>query len=310
MKPKIYKLSEAEVNRMQLLSENKALVKIVEKNIDKRTPSGLILVSPTDTDWNPDVHVDRYGVIVKQVNSLKRKRNHLWKTTIETEPNDIVWYDYMIGANCDTIITESNEYKLLDYFDLIVSKRGDEIVPLNGYCLFSMVEDKVNSPLAIDTGKMDARLGILEYAGSCNEYYFDGLTDDKFLTVGHKCVFKNPPIMLESAYYACFNLKKQYRISQRYNINAVYVESQGEEFLYPTRDHVIIKPEYDTHRGLIEIPEIYRKPNGMGIVYASGVKELNVGDQLKYFPNACITIEYKGIKYQIAHQKDVLLKYD
>lgn len=300
---KIYRMTEAEVNRMQLISPNKVLVKTIEKNIDKKTKSGIYLVSPTDTDWQPDRHVERFGIIINQVSSLVKKRNQLWKTVLETECGDLCWYDYLTGSNCDTIITETNEYKLLDYYDLIVAKRGEDIICLNGYCLFSLCRDEVKSVLAIDTGKYDARLGIMEYMGSCNGYYFDGIVDDDYLSIGDKCVFKLPPILLEDDYYACFNMKEKYRISQRYNVVAYY----RDDVITPTVNHVLVEPEYDTHKGLIEIPDIYRKPNGCGRVEFSMIDGIHEGDRIKYFPSSCTTIEQEGKKYQIANAKDILV---
>lgn len=302
-KNKIYYMSEADVREMRLVSNNKVLVCITDPIKNKKTESGIIMISETDMDWSPATHTNRVGVIIQQAMFLKKQPNHLWRTTVETEIGDKVWFDYMVTKNCDTIITETNEYKLLDYYDLIVAKRGEDIICLNGYCLFSLCRDEVKSVLAIDTGKYDARLGIMEYMGSCNGYYFDGIVDDDYLSIGDKCVFKLPPILLEDDYYACFNMKEKYRISQRYNVVAYY----RDDVITPTVNHVLVEPEYDTHKGLIEIPDIYRKPNGCGRVEFSMIDGIHEGDRIKYFPSSCTTIEQEGKKYQIANAKDILV---
>jgi len=315
-----YSLKQSEVDNMRLLAPNKVLIEIVERNVDRKTASGLILVSPTyrtiertsanptdPVDWVRSQNADRTGLVRGVPNQLVRKRNHLWKTTVETEVGDTVWFDFMTGENCDRIQTESKLYYLMDYFDLYAVRRGDEVIMLNGYCLFSPVKDDVKSSLAIDTGRMDARFGVAEYLGSYNEYYFAGLADDPMIQKGHKCVFSLPPVMLESEYMARFDGKKQYRISQRHNIMA-YIDVD----IHATLNHVVIVPEYDTHKGGIEIPEPYRKPNGYGTVHSSRYIKtgMKCGDRIQYLPQAGLMVEHEGGKYHVVHERDVLVTFN
>ena len=302
-KPKKYNMTDAEVSDMKLISANRVLVCITQKNVDRVTPSGILMVSPTDTDWQPEVHADRWGEVVQIPNQLKREKTHLWNTDIDIQVGDTIWWDMMVSENADTITTETNTYLLLDYFSLHVVKRGDKVIPLNGYSMFTLVSDESKSEFAIKTGKKDARYGTLKYKAEINEYYFDELTDDDSVQVGDKCIFRNPPVLLESEYHAVFDGKEQYRISQLYNIVA-YVR---DDKLYPTVNHVIIEPDIPTHtkRG-IEIPAPFRKPSGYGRVYDSGYHEIKDGDEVFYPPPACVTIEHDNKKLHIIHYNSII----
>lgn len=299
-------MSDKEVNSMKLISNNKVLVKIIQKNVDRRTKGGIWLISPTDTSWNPDVHAQRWGRVIKVPNILKTQKGHLWETICELEKNDVVWFDPMISENSDTIVTEYFTYLLLDYFSLHVAKRGDKIIILNAYQMFDLVPDESSSKLAIKTGRFDSRLGILKHKGSLNKYLYDGIADDNRVNVGDKCIFKMPPIMLESEYHAVFG--ERLRISQLYNISAFI--TNAFEHLFATINHLIVEPEIETMRGGIEIPLPFRKATGIGKIYnvhcpGTGLEE---GQTVCYFPQSATTITHDNKLYHIFH-KDFVKYY-
>lgn len=302
-KAKVYHMKDSDVGHMRLTSYNRVLIKIVEKNVDRRTDSGIWLIAPGDTDWNPFEHADRTGIIVQNPTTLRKERNHLWKTTAETEVGDRVWFDPMVSENCDHIITEEATYYLLDYFSLHTVRRSDEVVMLNGYCLFDQVDDIIDSPLAFDTGKKDARYGILKYKGSVNEYYYPEISDDENLLEGDNCIFKTPPVLLEGSYHARFDGKSEYRISQRFNICSYIREGK----LLPTVNHVIIRPEMPlkTASGII-LPN--PKANGFGDVYESGYHEVLKDDRVRYQHNAAVVIEHEGETLHIIHFNNLYYK--
>jgi co-chaperonin GroES (HSP10) len=283
---------------------NKVLVRIVQKNVDRRTKGGIYLISPTDTSWQPDVHADRWGKVVQVPSHLKTEKNHLWTTTCELQIGDLVWWDMMISESADTIITPTYTYLLLDYFCLHVAKSDNKITPINGYQMFTLVSDESTSPLAIKTGRSDARYGVLKHKGSLNKYLFDGCNDDERIQVGDKCVFKLPPIMLEAEYHAVFGEKL--RISQLYNISA-FIHSG---VLNASINHVVIEPVIGTHSGGIEIPLPFRKPTGIGTIYDVHCPdtELKKGMEVCYFAETATTIEFEGRKLQVCH-KDYIKFY-
>ncbi len=303
-KPKKYSLTEQEVNNMTLIANNKVLVKIEVKNTERKTKGGIIMIAETDTDWQKEIHANRWGRVINVPKRLIKEKYHLWTTECELQRNDLVWFDVMISENCDTIITELFTYLLIDYFSLHVAKRGDEIIPLNGYQMFDVVADESESVLAIKTHKLDARYGVLKHKGSLNKYLYGGLDDDERIQVGDKCVFTLPPVMLESDYHAVFGEKL--RISQLYNICA-FIHNDA---LHATINHIIIEPEIPTHRGGIEIPLHLRKPNGIGKIYNVNCPhtEMKIGDTVRYIPEACVTIDFNGQKLHICHQ-DYILYY-
>jgi co-chaperonin GroES (HSP10) len=276
----------------KLLAPNRVLIKIVEKNVDRKTPSGIIMIS--DTDWQPADHADRYGVIVQLPAALKRERSHLWETSCEVLPGDTCWFDVMISENTDKIITETTEYILLDYFSLHIVKRGDDIICLNGYALFSpMKEETTSNIISINEDKYDARYGVLKHKGSVNTYLHGGLKDDENIQVGDICIFKSQPVMLESEYHA--RLKDQYRISQLHNVVGYIRDGK----LSPTINHVVVEPimTFQTPSGIF-LPNV-KKADALGKVISSGCKEIHEGDTINYHHGSATKIEFEGKKHII-----------
>jgi len=151
--------------------------------------------------------------------------------------------------------------------------------------------------------KLDARFGILKYKGSLNTYLHPGLADDERIDVGDKCIFKQPPVMLEAEYHSTFDGKNQYRISQLFNIAGFFKDD-----LYASVNHVVIVPDIPTHKGGVEIPLTYRKPSGFGKVYNSGYGELSEGDTVYYMPSSSVTVEHNGETLHICHFNYIFYK--
>jgi len=116
-------------------SGNKVLARVVDRNEEATTPSGVLKVG--DIDFQPAVHANRISEIIMVPDTLnyhlawhKRRpgisESMPWKTEVEIQPGDIVWHDYMDSLNCPMIIADDEpgeRYKLLNYYDLYVAKR-------------------------------------------------------------------------------------------------------------------------------------------------------------------------------------------
>lgn len=307
-KKKIYQLTQEELNNFQLVGNtNKVLVKVHDPILNKTTGSGILMVAPTDMDWNPDIHADRYGIVQKVPETLNFKRM-MWETEIEIEYGDLIWYDYLMSLNSDSIFVGEVEYKLMDYQFLYVAKRWDEIVPLNGYCLFEPKEDKLTTKsdlILIHEGR-DIRQAKMIYAGRKNKKYDQDWTDECNIEVGDMAIFGMPPIMLEAEYHSLFEGKKQYRISQRR-----YVLGYIRDDIYPSGDSAVIIPDTPkavTENGLV-IPEPFRKKQNYGTIYKSGSNELAEGDRIHFHNQSLTYIEYNGKEYGLLKTNKILYKF-
>lgn len=262
------------------------------------------MIAPTDADWNPDVHADRYGIVEAVPNRLKTK-GMMWDTDMELMRGDLVWYDYLMSLNSDSFFVDEVEYKLMQYEYLYVAKRGDDIVCLNGYCLFEPKEDvlKTNSNLIIVHEGKDIRLGKLIYKGNANRSYESEWVDDDSIEVGDMAVFSLPPIMLEAEYHSLFEGNKQYRISQRRYIYG-YVRNGG---LYPMKDCVIVVPdEKKAFNGNVIIPEHLRKRTDYGTVYKCGDGVIEEGSRVHYHGTSATYIEHEGKEYGLLRMSKIL----
>lgn len=307
-KKNIYKLTKQELSSLRLLSiHNKVLIKVHDPVLEKKSPGGIILISPTDTDWNPDVHADRYGIVESVPISLNRKKM-MWRTTMELQVGDVVWYDYLMSLNSDSFIVDGVEYKLMDYDYLYVAKRGEKIICLNGYCLFSPKKDELstNSDLIIIHDGNDIRLAKMIYSSPPNVEYDNEWVDDGNIDVGDMCIFSMPPIMLEAEYHSLFDGKRQYRISQRRYLYG-YVRD-GE--LIPAKDCLVIIPDekkcFDGSN--IIIPESLRKRSNYGVVYRSGSDEVNAGDRVHYHYSQATYISHNGVEYGLIRNGHILYR--
>jgi len=306
-KKRLYRLTEDELDKLVPMN-NKVLVKVHDPVLERKSAGGIILIAPTDTDWNPEVHADRYGVVERLPRGLRG--GGMWKTNIELGVGDLVWYDYLMGLNSDSIMVGDVEYKLMDYFYLYVAKRGEQIICLNGYCLFEPKRDelKSNYDLVIIHEGDDIRLAKLIYKGGVNALYENDWVDDDGIQEGDVAVFAIPPVMLEAEYYSLFEGKRKYRISQR---RYVFGYIRGND-IFPMKDCLIVLPDAPrvfTDGGII-IPESKRRRPDYGTVYKCGDDSLKSGERVHYHFSQATYITHNGVDYGFIRINNLLHGYE
>jgi len=126
-----------------------------------------------DTDWNPQHHAPRSGIVrgVPWKLYFNPKHPHesmKWKTTIEIEVGDTVFFDYSasviaLGKLANPVLRDSEAevnsryftrddtlYLVLDYSDLYAVEREGNIKPLNGHVFVSpLPEDRIKTSLIL-----------------------------------------------------------------------------------------------------------------------------------------------------------------
>jgi len=303
----------------------KVLVKILEKTIDQATPSGIYKISPTDTDWNPAKHRNRWGVVLaapKRPLPFKVKGDLMpWSTKVQITPGMTVFFDFMNTQTYND--EEGSEYKLVDYDSLYVatfprvddeelgwahkSTDGTEwIVPLNGFCLFERIYKKQRGTLDIfETHKIDRRRGIVKYVAEKNVTYEDGMSADHVdLKVGDEVVFSSvPEVMLEDETYCVFDGGRMYRRAQARNVDLIW---RNRELILPTGKVLLkqIPDETVTPSGII-----LQKPNvknHTGEIILSSVHEIKEKDVVLYIKGAGVKLEYKGEDCRVVKEGEIL----
>lgn len=294
----------------------KTLIKTLERNEDRRTKSGIWLIG--DTDWNPNVHAQRWGEIVKVPHSPLPFEVNVpgqppadkmpWATDMDAVIGDIVFYDYLQSLNTQVYTDEEgSEYRLIDYENLYVSVSPDKkITPLNGYHLFELVyHKKINSFDHFSEKKINNKLGIVKYLAKNNKRYDNADEEDHVeLQVGDKVQFGSvPAVMLEDKAHCVFDGGRMYRRSQARNIDLVW---RGEE-LIPPSGRCLLKRIWDEKRtpAGIWLPRPNVKTH-TGEIVVSSVDEIPVKSRVKYVMNAGRLLDYKGEQHRVVSDKHIL----
>ena len=141
--------------------------------------------------YNPVDHAVRFGEVA--VISVKE--------TADVKPGDLVWFDYLSGINAKLFDVKGKYYYLLEYSSLIVRKRGDEVMPLNGMVLCEPIF-KTERLGAYEVELVDPNNAIIRY--------MQGSDENAELKPGDKIFTKSPVMFLEDKTHLFFD-GKMYR---------------------------------------------------------------------------------------------------
>lgn len=207
------------------------LVMVEVDNGELRSAGGVVLGFNDDIQYaeGKDNHIANvaktHGRIVKIPANLcfeeKNPNRSAWRTQIEVEVGDEVWYSPLSATNCTEVFVEDKVYKMIRYGDLFVAKRKGDVICLNGYCVVEKVYKKSLGSLdSTSEQELDTTRGIVRFVGRPNpEYFNQKYTDDIDINVGDEALFTkdNYPIPLEIfKYNSTFdNSGKQYWVCQR-----------------------------------------------------------------------------------------------
>ena len=137
-------------------------------------------------EFDKSAMLQRMGFIVKQPEKLKYDTGgmpHLlwWDTDIETKVGDEVWFDYQSALQADVLVVSESGKSLpgenLDYYwvfsyqFLIVAKRQEQTIMLNGYILFLQVNEGLQSKWLELPKYINKTKGVVKYVGSSNRKY-------------------------------------------------------------------------------------------------------------------------------------------
>jgi co-chaperonin GroES (HSP10) len=221
------KLTAKEFDRLKPIGNNVIIECVIPK--EEVRPSGLIIVKDPeffickDKDGieatDQSAHLDRYGIVKKAPESLNCKKMD-WETDMELKYGDVVWFDFHSGLHCPIIQVEDKEYRIMEYQNLIVAKRRiqtvdfgfettlfvgkelyedlekilyrEEIIPLNGYCLFEEISNLPKTKLILPFEHIDKQVGITRYVGNKNKSYKNKKKyDDMDIHINDKVIFRN-----------------------------------------------------------------------------------------------------------------------
>ena len=183
-------MTQGELERMRIPNDY-VLIKLHRGNdeiiINKGTENESKIFIPIN-EGNQEQHAPIYCTVVKVCERLTNVGAGLWETDIEVQEGDevIVYYLPVITAlggyflhgtgNNKSFVVEGDTYVYVPYRDIYCAVRGEEIIPVNGYCLAAPVEAKKTSELEIEA-KQSEWQAVVKYLGKPNKRYLD---KDKF----------------------------------------------------------------------------------------------------------------------------------
>lgn len=102
-----------------------------------------------DTSFEPEQHAAIVGEVINIPNKIQTNKmgdnGSLWETEVELEIGDevVVSYQSVVNALKKTsnfITWEGELYVIVRYWNIFVGRRGDEIIPVNGFTIMEPVD--------------------------------------------------------------------------------------------------------------------------------------------------------------------------
>jgi hypothetical protein len=162
-----------------------------------------------------------------------------WDCDMELLPGDLVVHTFMEREDIVNIEVENEPgelYRLMPYDDIYVARRGDNIIPLNGYCLCEEVEKESMSKILdiVEEDPINRNVGRIAYIGKKNRSYRNGetgkardLDGNQDIKVGDVVVKRRSDIHIrleEDLHARFFNNKVMYFIMQRKDMMGIKSE--------------------------------------------------------------------------------------
>jgi hypothetical protein len=145
------------------------------------------------THFEPATHAPRYGTVAVVPEKLVFGVGGMgWKTDMEVQAGDTVWFNYLIclmalgkllnphytNPEKNYIIVGEDIYVILPYEGLIVAKRGGDVICLNSYVIGEQ-QYEAQSNIIITEPKKTGWVKVLHFGNPVTEYFNDSVeTED------------------------------------------------------------------------------------------------------------------------------------
>jgi co-chaperonin GroES (HSP10) len=223
------------LNKGKLVPGNNLVLVRVKSNEGRKTKAGIIVGFNNEVQYveGSGSHMadmaEVHGTVVQVPEWLYYQvgdsSSMTWKTRMQLEVGDEVWFNFIASTHANGFEVEDSMYLFIPYGDCLVAKRGEAVIPLNGYVLLSEVKkEEVSFLYLADVDKIDTHRGIVRYVGEPNmEYRVDAFSDDIDIAEGDLVQLKGgfTPFRLERQSY--FNdFGDMLIVVQRRNIDLNY----------------------------------------------------------------------------------------
>lgn len=232
-------LPKSLLKRMRLANNNNLVLVKVPTNEGRTTEAGVIVGFNNDVQYaeGSGSHMadmaEVHGTVEKAPDKLYYSKDDpysmSWKTEMMLKEGDEVWFNFISSTHSSGFNVDGEMYLFIPYGDCLVAKRGEEVIPLNGYCLLSEVKkEEVSFLYLAGTDDVDYQRGIVRFVGEPNEEYrVDAFSDGIDIQEGDMVQIKAgfTPYRLErQSYFADFG--EILLVVQRRNIDFNYGKSE------------------------------------------------------------------------------------
>jgi sRNA-binding regulator protein Hfq len=198
---------------------------LVEVDLNLTTDSGLIVpfAGSLTESYDRVGHCIRSGIVRKFSTDYMydgKNQEYLWKSRIEIEENDIVWFDHVASIDSLKIFNKGKLYYVLPYYSLYVAKRKidawkTDVIMLNGYTLVQEIDNYDGYFITLYKDKRNPIVEV-KHTGSNNDEYLDGEGYDTNVEVGDRYeTFHYTMIKLEDDNHLSFNGDEKYYVIQK-----------------------------------------------------------------------------------------------
>lgn len=156
---------------------------LVRVNVIDGKKNGLYVAN---TEWdNSGETVTRFGTVVSTPRKLYHRTQRQefgleWDAKMELQVGDTAYWGIMQGTDCPMISVGEDTFFLVDYSEIRVIVREEQIIPINGFVVVEEFTEVIKSDfLIIPTICQHAnhKMGVVKYVGNRNTTYFNGEQD-------------------------------------------------------------------------------------------------------------------------------------
>ena len=229
-------ISRYQLSKLRLVPDSNFLLVRVKSNEGRTTEAGIIVGFNDDVQYaeGSGSHMadmtEVHGTVIQVPDKLSYAKDDpysmSWKTEMVLRSGDEVWFNFIASAHSNGFDIDGEMYLFIPYADCLVAKRGETVIPLNGYVLLSEINKNETSKVLYlaEDDKVDTRRGIVRYVGEPNaEYRVDTFSDNIDIQEGDIVQIKAgfTPFRLErQKYFADFG--EMLLVVQRRNIDFNY----------------------------------------------------------------------------------------
>jgi hypothetical protein len=237
-----FRISRQEFNSLILINNSVIVKSIIDMSKIKLKNTNITL--DIDVDYEKDAHSPRVLEVIRTpkdpltFNKNMSSKTLSWKTNMELQKGDIVWVHslaviYDEYSTLVRIIVDDDVYFIINYEDLIVAKRGDKIICLNGYVLIQPNLEDLQEKYKyiyvptnlIEKKKIPVLSWTVKYVGFLNVDYKNPMKNDFDYDLKDGDIIyinkKRKPYPLENSLHRYFNNNEDYYFTQRCEIVAV-----------------------------------------------------------------------------------------